>query len=126
MIKNPNPAVPPAVVPPSPNEWPNQVKNVTGITRSPQPIITSTAHGFTSQDIGLTSVMFIQVGGMIQINGRPGVIQAIPDANHFTVNIDTSQFFSYTSGGYAIVDTGIPPVETVGSQIFNTPFQNIA
>jgi hypothetical protein len=63
---------------------------------------------------------------MLQLNGLNGVIQQVIDDNNFTVNIDTSQFYTYTSGGYANIVTGIPPIETVGFQTFNTPFQNIA
>jgi hypothetical protein len=119
-------AVPPSVTPPSPYEWPNTVRTITNITNAAQAQITSAAHGFTSQDINLTTVMFKQVLGMIQINAQPGVVQSIVDDDNFTVNINTTNYFTYSSGGVYIIDTGTPPVETVGFQTFNTPFQNIA
>lgn len=119
-------AVPPSVTPPSPNEWPNTIRTITGITTDSQAQVTCPAHGFTSADVGLTSVMFLQVVGMLPINGLPGVIQSIVDVNNFTVNINTTFFPIYRSGGVISILTGQPPVETVGFQTFNTPFQNIA
>jgi hypothetical protein len=119
-------AVPPSVTPPSPNEWPNTVRTITDITNAAQAQVTSALHGFTSADVGITSIMFKQVLGMIQINGQNAVIHSIVDANNFTVNINSSNYFTYTSGGVYIIDTGIPPSVTVGFQTFNTPFRNIA
>lgn len=119
-------AVPPSVTPPSPNEWLDTRRNITGITKAAQAEITSPSHGFTSEDEGITTVDFLQVGGMIQINGLPGLIQEVIDANTFTVNINTTNFFTYTSGGIANILTGIPPKEVSGFQIFNTPWQNVA
>jgi hypothetical protein len=119
-------AVPPSVTPPSPFEWPETVRTITNITNAAQAEVTSALHGFTSADVGITSIMFKQVLGMIQINGQPGVVQAIIDDNNFTVNINSTNYFTYTSGGVYIIDTGIPPSQTVGFQTFNTPFQNIA
>jgi hypothetical protein len=120
-------AVPPSVTFPSPNEWPqNLIKPITGITRNNQSAITSIAHGFTTADQGITFVMFKQVNGMIQINGKNALIQQVIDVNDFTVNIDTTNYHNYVSGGVAIVDSGEPPTQQQGFQIFNTPFQNIA
>lgn len=120
-------AVPPSVTPPSPNEWPQDLlKTISGITNDSRATVTCTAHGFTSQDIGQTSVMFLQVQGMLPINGLPGVIQSVPDANHFTVNIDTTNFPIYRSAGVISVLTGEPPVQQQGFQYFNRPFQNVA
>lgn len=118
-------AIPPSVTPPSPFEWPETVRTVTGISKESQAVVTCPSHGFTSQDVDVTSVMFKQVHGMIQINALPGLILQVIDTNNFVVNINTTQFFAYTSGGIIVIDTGIPPIEQVGSQWFNTPFQNI-
>jgi hypothetical protein len=118
-------AIPPSVTPPSPFEWPETIRTLTGISKARQAVVTCPSHGFTSQDVDVTSVMFLQVKGMIQINGVPGVIQQVIDANNFVVNINTSEFFPYSSEGVINIDTGIPPIEQVGSQWFNTPFQNI-
>lgn len=120
-------AVPPSVTPPSPNEWPqNLIKTITGISRDSLAKITSPSHGFTSADQGVTFLGFKQVKGMIQINGLNALIQKVIDASHFTVNIDSTNFYNYVADGVAIVDSGQPPSEQQGFQIFNTPFQNIA
>lgn len=119
-------AIPPSVVPPSPDEWPDTIRVLTGITRDRQAVVTCPSHGFTSQDLNVTTVGFLQVKGMIQINGLPGVIQEVIDENIFIVNINTSQFSPYISDGIISIETGTPPIEQTGSQWFNTPFQNIA
>lgn len=119
-------AVPPSVTPPSPNEYPNTILPITGITNASQAQITSVAHGFTSADVGLTFVMPLQVQGMLPINGVPGLIQSIVDADHFTVDINTNFFPVYRSGGVISVLTSEPPTQQQGFQVFNRPFQNIA
>ena len=119
-------AVPPSVTPPSPFEWPETIKPITNISSAAQAQITCPTHGFSAADIGVTSVMFLQVKGMLPINGMPGVIQSIVDSDNFTVNITTTFFPIYRSGGVISILTGQPPAETVGFQTFNTPFQNIA
>jgi hypothetical protein len=116
----------PIMTPPSPFEWPNTIQSITAINREPQAQITVPSHGFTTADQGVTSVMFQQVRGMTQINGLPGRIQTIVDANNFTVDIDTTNFFTYTSGGIINLLTGEPAATTQGFQTFNTPFKNIA
>lgn len=122
----PSNAVPPSVTPPSPNEWPNTIHSISGITNAAVAQVGCTSHGFTSADIGITSVMFLQVIGMLPINGMTGVIQSVPDANTITVNINTTQFPIYRSGGVISTLTGEPPIEQQGAQWFNTPFHNIA
>lgn len=120
-------AVPPSVTPPSPDEWQQDlVKTVTGISRDSQARITCVDHGFTSLDQGQTFICFKQVQGMLQINGLDCLIQQVIDDDHFTVNINTTNFRDYMSGGVLIVDSGSPPVQTSGFQTYNTPFQNIA
>jgi hypothetical protein len=119
-------AVPPSVTPPSPNEYPSTIKAITGISNASQAKITCPTHGFTSADVGVTSVMPLQVKGMLPINGVPGLIQSIIDVNNFVVNINTNFFPIYRSGGVISILTGQPPVEQQGFQYFNTPFQNIA
>ena len=116
----------PTMTPPSPFEWPNTIQSITAINNQPQATIRVPSHGFTAADQGVTSVMFQQVRGMTQINGLPGRIQLIVDANNFTVDIDTTNFFTYISGGIINLLTGEPPATTQGFQTFNTPFKNIA
>lgn len=119
-------SIPPSVTPPSPDEWPSTIHTITNITKSNLAVITSASHGFTSDDIAITSIDFMQVRGMIQINGMTGVIQSVIDSDNFTVNINTSNFYTYQSGGVFNVITGTPPIEQSGFQYFNTPFQNIS
>ena len=119
-------AVPPSVTPPSPKEWPQTIKAIQGITNDSMASITCASHGFTSDDEDVTQVMYIQVARKQPINGLPGQIKSIVDVDHFTVNINTTFFPSYGGNGVISILTGQPPIEQVGSQIFNTPFQNIA
>ncbi len=63
---------------------------------------------------------------MLQINGLDCLIQQVIDTNNFTVNINSTNFYDYRGGGVVIVDSGQPPIQRQGFQIFNTPFQNIA
>jgi hypothetical protein len=119
-------AVPPAVTPPSPDEWPQDlIKTITGITRDSQAVVTIVDHGFDSTDEGVTFGTFKQVAGMIQINGLTALIQSVVDSDHFSVNINSTNFYDYLSGGVFIVDTGLPPTQRQGFQYFNRPFQNI-
>lgn len=104
--------------------WTETNRTITAITKAANAQITSTGHGFTTSDVGVTTVTISGVVGMTQINTLRGVIQSIVDANNFTVNINTTTFSTYTSGGIANVITGIPPFEQVGFQVFNTPQHN--
>lgn len=104
--------------------WIETVRIISDITQAAQAQVTSTAHGFTSADVGVTTVTFSSVIGMSQINTLRGVIQSVIDANKFTVNINSSAFSAYVSGGQANVITGIPPYTINGFQVFNTPQRN--
>lgn len=127
MSVSPNNQHPPAVTPPSPFEWPqNLVQAITQITNDSQATLTVPSHGFTSEDVGQTFVMIKQVVGMDQINGQNALIESIVDSSNFTVDIDTTNYHIYRSAGVCITDSGSPPVETQSFQTFNTPFQNIA
>lgn len=112
---------------------------ITGISQAAQASITAT-HNFTTQDIGVTTVTFHGVKGMTQINTLSGVIQSVTSTTSFTVNINTTGFTSYTSGGIANVITGrpalqggnlatgnapgFPPAQTNTSQVLNTALFN--
>lgn len=119
-------AIPPSVTFPSPLEWPQDlVKTITSITRDSNARVTIVGHGFTSLDQGVTFVCFKQVQGMLQINGLDCLIAQVIDSDHFTVNINSTNFHDYMSGGVIIVDSGQPTIQQQGFQVFNTPFQNI-
>lgn len=99
-------------------------RTITGISKAANASVTSTSHGFTADDVGVTSVTFHSVVGMSQINTLTGLIQSVPDANTFTVNINSTAFTTYDSGGIANVITGIPPITQTGFQVYNTPLYN--
>jgi hypothetical protein len=96
---------------------------ITGISKAAQASITAT-HPFTSADIGVTTVTFHGINGMTQMNTLSGVVQSVTSTTSFTVNINSTSFSTWTSGGIANVITGQPASETVGFQIFNTPLYN--
>lgn len=112
---------------------------ITGISKAANASITAT-HNFTSDDIGVTTVTFHGVVGMTQINTLTGVIQSVTSTTSFTVNINSTSFTTYTSGGIANVITGrpalqggvvsatrapgFPPSQATTSQVLNTPLFN--
>jgi hypothetical protein len=97
---------------------------ITGISKAANASITAT-HAFTSADIGVTTVTIHSVGGMNQINTLSGVIQSVTSTTSFTVNINSTNFSTYTSGGIANVITGVPPTTQTGFQVYNTPLYNV-
>lgn len=107
-----NPNVAPAVVYPSPNEWPITYIGITGITNSLQATITAPSHGITLSPTASTpGVDFTQVKGMFQINGKFAYVTRVIDVNNFVVNLDTSMFYSYKSGGFANLIAGSSPID---------------
>lgn len=106
--------------------WTPTNLTVSGISQAAQANVTITAHGFTSDDIGVTVLTFSGVKGMTQINTLRGTIVSVPGANNIVVNINTTGFSAYVSGGIANVITGIPAgsiyigqtAYTIGAQPF--------
>lgn len=119
-------AVPPSVTYPSPDEWLTTVYPITGVTKGSTTTIACSAYPFTSSDIDVTQVTFKQIVGMLPLNGITALIIDVPDSSHFVVNVNSTNFPAYQSGGVICIDTGQPPVEQQGAQYFNTPFHNIA
>jgi len=73
---------------------------ITGITNDTYAKVSVTSHPFVVGD----TVKFSDVQGMTEINGQTGtVLDADPDAdgNAFIVDIDTTTYSAYTSGGIA-------------------------
>lgn len=97
---------------------------ITGISKAANASITAT-HAFTSADIGVTVVTFHGIVGMTQMNTLSGVIQSVTSTTSFTVDIDSTSFTTYSSGGIANIITGVPPTTTSGSQTYNTPLYNV-
>lgn len=80
---------------------------ITAISKAANASITAT-HAFQTSDIGVTVVTFHNVVGMTQINTLSGIIQSVTSTTSFTVNINSSNFSTYVSGGIANVITGAP------------------
>ena len=98
---------------------------ITGISKAANASITAT-HAFTAADVGVTTVTFHGVVGMTQINTLSGVIQSVTSTTSFTVNINSTNFTTYVSGGIANVITGVPPTTQFSFQVENTPLYNVA
>ena len=103
---------------------------ITGISNAANASITAT-HSFTASDIGVTVVTFHGVLGMTQINGLSGVIQTVTSTTSFTVNINTTNFGTYSAGvagatgGFANVITGAPVTTLYSNTILPTAEANL-
>lgn len=98
---------------------------ITAISKAANASITAT-HAFTSADVGVTTVTFHGIVGMTQMNTLSGVIQSVTSTTSFTVNINSTSFTTYSSGGIANVITGTPATTTTGFQTYNTPLLNVS
>lgn len=73
---------------------------ITNITKAATAVVTA-VNNFSTPDFGVATVVFSAVVGMVEINGLTGtVISATPTT--FTVNINSTGFSAYVSGGIAI------------------------
>ena len=103
---------------------------ITGISNAANASVTAT-HSFTSADVGVTVVTFHGVLGMTQINGLSGVIQSVTSTTSFTVNIDSTNFGTYSAGtagltgGFANVITGAPVNTLYSNQSLPTAEANL-
>lgn len=116
---------PTSVTYPSPNEWLETVYSISGVTNDSQATVTCSTYEFSSEDEGITSVTFKQITGMLPLNGITARITSVVSSTQFKVDINTTNFPAYASGGVICIDTGEPPTQTQGAQTFNTPWQNI-
>lgn len=72
-------------------------KSITALTKASSAVVTvGAAHGFATNDL----VYFSGVVGMTEINGLVGTV-TVTAATTITVNIDSTGFTTYTSGGTA-------------------------
>lgn len=103
---------------------------ITGLSQAANASVTAT-HSFTSADIGVTVVTFHGVLGMTEINGLSGVVQSVTSTTSFTVNIDSTNFGTYSSGvagvtgGFANVITGAPANTLYGNVSLPTAQENL-
>lgn len=84
---------------------------ITNITQATQAVVTATNTFIVGE-----YVQFSLVGGMTQINGRIAQVVAATGSS-FTVNIDTTTFSAYTSGGTATV----MPLQMQIGKVLSTP-----
>lgn len=120
-------------------EFPSSNLTITDISNAANAVITAD-NSFTTADYGVTTVTFHNVVGMTQINTLSGVVQSASGGTSFVVNINTTAFTDYVSGGIANIITGIPalqgglitsgnapgfpPAQTNTFQILNAPLYN--
>jgi len=97
---------------------------ITGISKAANASITAT-HSFTSADIGVTVVTFHNISGMTQMNTLSGVVQSVTSTTSFTVNINSTNFSTYVSGGVANVITGAPANTLYGNTLLPTAEANL-
>lgn len=95
-----NPNVAPAVVYPSPNEWPFTYIAITAIRNGLTTLVTAPNHGIIDSDLPQVQMDFSQVMGMQQINGKFGYVLQVIDPNNLLIGIDSTNFSPYRSGGY--------------------------
>jgi Ubiquitin-activating enzyme E1 FCCH domain len=72
----------------------SQTGSITNITNATNAVVTAPNHGLVSG----TSVIINNVGGMTDVNGNTYIITVI-DANDFFLNVNSTSFGVYTTGG---------------------------
>jgi hypothetical protein len=81
-----------------------QLTTITAITKAVNAQVTMAFHGYSVGD----QIYFNAVLGMTEINGLTGTVQSVPDANTFTVDIDSRGFSTFTGDSGGITNTGPP------------------
>ena len=69
--------------------------NISNITKAVTPVVTANGHGLVAGD----KIAIAGVVGMTEINYLLARVVAVIDANSFYIDINTSSFSTYTSGG---------------------------
>lgn len=99
---------------PSPNEWTVTCHAITGITNAGQAVVTAVAHGITISSAAYASIPkvdFTQVKGMKEINGKFAFVVEVIDEDNVKVDLDTTRFTAYSSGGFLNVTAGASPID---------------
>lgn len=100
------------VVYPSPTEWTTTYVAITGIAKGIVTIVTAPNHGITiTAGESTPGVDFSQVQGMQQINGKFGFVSQVIDADTIAINIDSSFYSDYKSGGFINKIAGSSPID---------------
>lgn len=77
-----------------------QTATITSITNaSPGVVTTSAAHGLQGDSYGRDFVLFADVGGMTELNGKCYKVNVLTDTTFEINGVDTSGYTAYTSGG---------------------------
>lgn len=72
-------------------------KNITAISKANPCVVTSAAHGFKTGDV----VKLAAIGGTVELNGLTVPIKYLTDNTFALVDIDSTNFGTYTTGGTA-------------------------
>lgn len=81
---------------PFPLTW-QAAKTITGVTSATTAQVTAVAHGYSVGD----RVKISGISGMTELNGWTAAVLTVPTANTFTIDVNTTSFSAYTSGGNA-------------------------
>jgi len=92
-----------------------KTKSITGISKSASAVVTVGVHAFTNGDV----VYFSGIAGMVEMNGRYGTVTSF-DGTSITVNINSSGFTTYVSGGTAKILPQVADVVKAGCE-FDIP-----
>jgi hypothetical protein len=70
------------------------IKTVTNVTRGPTPTVTCTNHGLVANEI----IYFYDIStGMTQLNDKYVTVASAPNANEFTISLNTSESQGYSA-----------------------------
>lgn len=95
--------------------WPaNKTGTITGITKAASCVVTASNSLVNGESVVISGVV-----GMTQINGLRGVVSA-RTATQFTLNINTTAFSTYTSGGTFNTRPSVSEAVTAGFE-FDVP-----
>src|SRR5690606_13464016 len=70
-------------------------KNITAVTQAANAQVSVTAHGLAIGD----RVKIASITGMTQLNAWTATVVTVPTADTFTIDVDTTTFTAYSSGG---------------------------
>jgi hypothetical protein len=101
----------------------SQTSSITNATQASSCVITSVGHGLVSG----TVVLINNVSGMTELNGNSYTITVI-DANSFSLNVDSTSFTAYTSGGdwYSSPYNGFTTAAPLIASVNNDPGSSTA
>lgn len=100
-------------------------KNITGITKGNNAVVTAVGHGFVTGD----KIWISGVSGMTQINNRPFIVGTVPSADTFQIrtindtnNINTSSYDNYSSSANDFARKCVVPTVGVSCQVKVTSY----